>query len=56
MTSIQGWFEANRLGLPELIEFRRAIEPAVAAAAALHRSETDLQQLTDHVEVMRLAS
>ena len=53
VTSIQGWFEANRLSLPELIEFRRALEPAVAAAAAQHRAESDLQLLSGQVEAMR---
>lgn len=53
MNSIQGWFEANRLSLPELIEFRRALEPAVAAAAAQHRTEIDLQFLAEQIEAMR---
>jgi GntR family transcriptional repressor for pyruvate dehydrogenase complex len=56
VTSIQGWFEANRLSLLELIEFRRALEPAVAAAAALHRGEADLHMLTELVETMRRAT
>jgi GntR family transcriptional regulator, transcriptional repressor for pyruvate dehydrogenase complex len=52
-TSIQSWFEANRLSLPELIEFRRALEPAVAAAAAQHRSEDDLRHLSEQIGSMR---
>jgi GntR family transcriptional repressor for pyruvate dehydrogenase complex len=56
VTSIQGWFEANRLSIPELIEFRRALEPAVAAAAALHRSNADLRLLAEHIDTMRLSA
>lgn len=56
VTSIQGWFEANRLSIPELIEFRRTLEPAVAAAAAVHRSDSDLQMLAKQIEAMRLSA
>ncbi len=52
ISSMQGWFEANHLSLLELIEFRRALEPAVAAAAAVHRSPADLQELHAQIETM----
>jgi GntR family transcriptional repressor for pyruvate dehydrogenase complex len=53
VSSFRSLFEANRLSLLELIEFRRALEPAVAAAAALHRSDADLQILAELIEAMR---
>jgi DNA-binding FadR family transcriptional regulator len=53
VSSFRSLFEANRLSLPELIEFRRAFEPAVAAAAAHHRSDADVQVLTELIETMR---
>lgn len=55
-TSIRGWFEANRLSLPHLIEFRRALEPAAAAAAAKRRTEQDLEEMATQIAAMRAAS
>jgi len=52
LTSIRGWFEANRLSLPEIVEFRRAIEPAAAAAAARHRDDADLAFLEAQLRSM----
>jgi len=53
VTSFRSLFEANRLSLPELIDFRRAFEPAVAAGAAHHRNDADVQVLIELVESMR---
>ena len=55
VSSMQGWFEANRLSMVELIEFRRALEPAIASAAAVHRTQDDLENLAGHIEMMRNA-
>lgn len=56
VASINGWFEANLISLPELIEFRRAIEPAIAATAARNRSDEDLRLLHEQIETMARAT
>ncbi|MGN9847034.1 FadR/GntR family transcriptional regulator [Nonomuraea sp. H19] len=45
--SIRGWFETNRLPLPQLVQFRRAIEPAAASSAAVHRTEIQLARMRE---------
>jgi DNA-binding FadR family transcriptional regulator len=53
--SIRGWLEANRLSLHELIECRRAIEPAAAELAAKRRSDDDLAFMREQLEHMASA-
>lgn len=53
--SIRGWLEANRLSLHELIECRRAIEPAAAELAAKRRSDDDLGFMREQLELMASA-
>jgi GntR family transcriptional repressor for pyruvate dehydrogenase complex len=55
VASMTGWFEANLVSLLELVEFRSAIEPAIASVAARHRSEEDLAQLRLHLSTMASA-
>src|SRR5207244_4378761 len=55
-TSVLRWFEANRLTLSHLTEFRRALEPAAAAAAAECRSEVDLSMMGTQIAAMRTAA
>jgi GntR family transcriptional repressor for pyruvate dehydrogenase complex len=53
--SIRGWLEANRLSLPEIIECRRAIEPAAAESAAKRRTAEDLSLLQAQLDEMAAA-
>lgn len=53
--SIRGWLEANRLSLPEVIECRRAIEPAAAESAARRRAAEDLTLLRSQLDEMAAA-
>lgn len=54
-SSIRSWFETRRLTLPQLIEFRRALEPAAAASAARRRSDEDLIDMAMQLETMTRA-
>jgi GntR family transcriptional repressor for pyruvate dehydrogenase complex len=56
VASMQGWFEANLVRLPELVEFRRAIEPPIASIAARNRTDEDLTQLQLQLETMATAA
>lgn len=53
--SLRGLLETNRLSLPHLIEFRRAIEPAAAGAAAKRRTQDDLDEMAAQIAAMQLA-
>jgi GntR family transcriptional repressor for pyruvate dehydrogenase complex len=54
-STIRGWFEARRLKLAHLIEFRRALESATAAAAAKSHVEADLSDMKADIDSMMIA-
>jgi GntR family transcriptional repressor for pyruvate dehydrogenase complex len=50
------WLTEHNLSLEELVQFRQAVEPVAASAAALKRSAEDLEEMRAEVEAMRRAT
>jgi GntR family transcriptional regulator, transcriptional repressor for pyruvate dehydrogenase complex len=55
-STIRGWFEARQLKLAHLIEFRRALESAAAAAAAKSHIPADLANMESDLLEMHAAA
>lgn len=52
---LRRWFVEHNLRLEELVEYRQAVEPAAAFAAAVRRRDTDLDLLAQHLDAMTQA-
>ena len=52
LTSMRAWFEDNQFHVSQLVEFREAIEPAAARAAARRRTPEDLHAMQTQLDMM----
>jgi GntR family transcriptional repressor for pyruvate dehydrogenase complex len=50
------WLREHNLSLEELVQFRQAVEPAAASAAAERRLASDLESMREQIRLMRRAT
>lgn len=56
LEGLRRWLGEHNLSLEELVQFRQAVEPVAAAAAAAKRSREDLDEMRVQLETMRGAT